>query len=185
MLVWICLAELGALSLWFSATAIVPMLSVQWMSPAANAWLSMAVTLGFVVGTAASTLFTLADALGARRLFAFAALLGAAANAGLLPLIDSLPLVLTCRFVTGLAAQFSTSVSELAPREYVGTALSLQTSIGFLLTLASTRLVPVMADAWGWASAFLFLAPGPFLGTLAMWALRRLPEAKQLALGRR
>jgi MFS family permease len=83
------------------------------------------------------------------------------------------------------SAQFSTSVSELAPREYVGTALSLQTSVGFLLTLVSTRLVPVTAEAWGWAFAFLFLAPGPFLGTLAMWTLRRLPESKNLALGRR
>jgi hypothetical protein len=33
--------------------------------------------------------------------------------------------------------------------------------------------------------AFAFLAPGPFLGALAMGALRRLPESAKLAQGRR
>jgi sugar phosphate permease len=83
------------------------------------------------------------------------------------------------------SAQFSASVTELAPPAYVGTALSLQTSLGFLLTLASTWLVPRAAEAWGWPWAFAFLAPGPFLGTLAMGRLRRLPESARLAGGRR
>jgi MFS family permease len=83
------------------------------------------------------------------------------------------------------SAQFSASVTELAPPAYVGTALSLQTSLGFLLTLASTWLVPRVAEAGGWAMAFVVLAPGPFLGVLAMGALRRLPESARLARGRR
>jgi MFS family permease len=83
------------------------------------------------------------------------------------------------------SAQFSASVTELAPPAYVGTALSLQTSLGFLLTLVSTWLVPRAAEAWGWAWAFAFLAPGPFLGTLAMAVLRQLPESARLAQGRR
>jgi MFS family permease len=393
MLGWICLAELGALSLWFSATAVIPTLQTSWMTASAKAWLSMAVTLGFVIGTAGSAALTLADTLGARRLFTLSAILGAVANAALWPLIDSFPAVIACRLVTGLAmagtyppamklaaswfvrdrglavgslvgaltlgaaaphlinylgglawsrvivttsvaslaaalvmvafvrdgphvtvrapfnpacigalvrrrgvvlanlgyfghmwelyamwswigvylseafaraglaaaprvgslataiviaaggvscvlagiagdrigrttttmlamigsgacaaligltfnrpgvlvavallwgftivadsAQFSAAVSELAPPEYVGTALSLQTCVGFLLTLVSIRLVPAIAETWGWASAFTFLAPGPILGTLAMAMLRRLPESRQLALGRR
>jgi sugar phosphate permease len=83
------------------------------------------------------------------------------------------------------SAQFSASVTELAPAAYVGTALSLQTSLGFLLTLVSTWLVPRAAEAWGWPPAFALLAPGPFLGTLAMGVLRRLPESRKLAQGRR
>ena len=67
----------------------------------------------------------------------------------------------------------------------MGTALSLQTSLGFLLTLVSTWLVPRAVEAWGWPWAFAFLAPGPFLGTLAMARLRRLPESARLAGGRR
>ena len=393
MLAWISLAELGALSLWFSATAVIPALRTGWLDDAAKAWLSMAVTLGFVVGTAVSAVLTLADWVGARRLFVVSSVVGAVANAALVPLIDSFAAVLVCRFVTGLAmagtyppgmklaaswfardrglavgtlvgaltfggalphlvnflgglawpvvilttsvaalagaaimatvvrdgphvqarspfdprclgalvrnrgvvlaslgyfghmwelyamwawiglyfieaftragvaaapslgslatavvigaggvscivaggvadrigrtattmiamvtsgasaavigftfgapaalvvvalvwgftivadsAQFSTAISELAPREYIGTALSLQTCVGFTLTLVSTRLVPVMAGEWGWAFAFAFLAPGPFLGTLAMWMLRRLPESEKLAHGRR
>ena len=83
------------------------------------------------------------------------------------------------------SAQFSASVTELAPPAYVGTALSLQTSLGFLLTLVSTWLVPRAVEAWGWPWAFAFLAPGPVLGTLAMARLRRLPESAKLAQGRR
>jgi sugar phosphate permease len=83
------------------------------------------------------------------------------------------------------SAQFSTAVSELAPPDYVGTALSLQTCLGFLLTLVSIRLFPIAVSAWGWPASFVFLAPGPLLGTLAMWKLRRLPESAALAQGRR
>ena len=393
MLAWICLAELGALSLWFSATAVLPSLHTHWMSSGARAWVSMAVTLGFVAGTVASAMLTLADYAGARRLFVISAAGGAVVNAGLLVTIDSWPFVVACRFLTGVAmagtyppgmklaaswfatdrglavgslvgaltlggalphlvnylgalawrpviiatslaalgaalvmatrvedgphvqshapfnpacvgallrsrgvvlanlgyfghmwelyamwtwigfylleafsragldaaprlgalvtaaviaagavgsllagfvadrigrtattmlamigsgtcavlvgfvfgrpgflvmvalvwgvtivadsAQFSTAVTELAPPGYVGTALSLQTSLGFLLTLVSTWLVPQFAGAWGWPWAFVFLAPGPFLGTLAMWTLRRLPDSLKLASGRR
>ena len=393
MLGWICLAELGALSLWFSATAVIPALHTSWMSTAARAWLSMAVTVGFVVGTVTSAVLTLADYVGARRLFVLSAVGGAVVNAALLLGIDSLPVVLTCRFLTGLAmagtyppgmklaaswfvrdrglavgslvgaltlgaaaphlvnfvgglvwqpvivatslaalgaaavmllrvrdgphlqarapfdptcvgalirsrsvvlanlgyfghmwelyamwtwiglylleafsraglataprlgalataaviavgglgcvaaglladrigrtattmlamvgsgtcaavigfvfdrplalvaialvwgltvvadsAQFSAAVTELAPPAYVGTALSLQTGVGFLLTLASVWLVPRAVEAWGWPLSFAILAPGPFLGTVAMGALRRLPEAVKLAHGLR
>ena len=393
MLAWISLAQLGALSLWFSATAVLPSLHTPWMSGAARAWISMAVTLGFVAGTVTSACLTLADYVGARRLFVVSAVGGALVNAVLLLTIDSLPLVLAVRVLTGVAmagtyppgmklaaswfatnrglavgslvgaltvgsalphlinylgglawrpvivttsiaalgaalvmatrvqdgphvvarasfnpksvghllrsrgvvlaslgyfghmwelyamwawigfyllaafsaaglpsaprwgavataavsatgaagallagvvadrigrttttmlamigsgscallvgfafgrpgllvvvalvwgltivadsAQFSAAVTELAPPDYVGTALSLQTSVGFLLTLVSTWFVPQMADVWGWRWAFAFLAPGPLLGTLAMWTLRRLPESVNLAGGRR
>ena len=393
MLAWISLAQLGALSLWFSATAVLPSLHTPWMSGAARAWISMAVTLGFVAGTVTSACLTLADYVGARRLFVVSAVGGALVNAVLLLTIDSLPLVLAVRVLTGVAmagtyppgmklaaswfatnrglavgslvgaltggsalphlinylgglawrpvivttsiaalgaalvmatrvqdgphvvarasfnpksvgqllrsrgvvlanlgyfghmwelyamwawigfyllaafsaaglpsaprwgalataaviatgaagsllagvvadrigrttttmlamigsgscallvgfafgrpgllvvvalvwgltivadsAQFSAAVTELAPPDYVGTALSLQTSVGFLLTLVSTWFVPQMADVWGWRWAFAFLAPGPLLGTLAMWTLRRLPESVSLAGGRR
>src|SRR5262245_39244719 len=101
MLLWICLAELGALSLWFSATAVIPSLRTAWMSPAAQAWLSMSVTLGFVAGTALSAVLTLADWIGARRLFALSATGAALANAALLIWIDSAPVVMASRALTG------------------------------------------------------------------------------------
>lgn len=82
------------------------------------------------------------------------------------------------------SAQFSACVSELCEPQYTGTALTLQTSMGFLLTLASIRLVPVVEGWVGWEWAFTFLAVGPALGILAMATLRASPAARRLAGGR-
>lgn len=83
------------------------------------------------------------------------------------------------------SAQFSAAVSELTDERYVGTALTLQTCLGFLLTLVSIRLVPVLAEAAGWRWVFLALTPGPALGVWSMNRLRRLPEAERMASGNR
>lgn len=83
------------------------------------------------------------------------------------------------------SAQFSTAVSELAPRDYVGTALTLQTSLGFLLTTITISLLPVAAACAGWRWVMGLLAIGPAFGVWAMIALRRRPEAARLAGGRR
>ena len=101
----------------------------------------------------------------------------------------SLPLLVPFLLVWGFAivadsAQFSAAVSELAEESYVGTALTLQTAMGFLLTTVSIQLVPVVVDLVGWRWAFAPLAVGPALGTLSMLALRRRPEAAHLAGGR-
>ena len=71
------------------------------------------------------------------------------------------------------SAQFSAAVSELAPREYVGTALTLQTSMGFLLTCATIYMLPLVAASIGWRWTMSVLAIGPALGIWAMLTLRR------------
>jgi MFS family permease len=78
-------------------------------------------------------------------------------------------------FVVADSAQFSTLVTEVAPRHAVGTALTLQTSLGFLLTIVTIVLVPRLAEAISWRWAFGILALGPALGILAM---RRLVTAR-------
>jgi MFS family permease len=83
------------------------------------------------------------------------------------------------------SAQFSTAVTELAPPAYVGTALTTQTCLGFALTMASIWLIPPVVTWVGWRWGFAVLAIGPALGVLAMARLRRLPEARQMAGGRR
>jgi MFS family permease len=83
------------------------------------------------------------------------------------------------------SAQFSTCVTELADSRYIGTALTLQTCIGFLLTVISIKIISIVVAKIGWQYAFILLAPGPFLGTLAMLRLRKLPEAIQIAQGKR
>jgi MFS family permease len=89
----------------------------------------------------------------------------------------SLPVLLLFAIVWGFSvvadsAQFSALVSEYSPRTHVGTALTLQTCAGFLLTMVSMRLVPVFAASYGWQWAFALLIPGPFLGAMAMNRLR-------------
>ena len=83
------------------------------------------------------------------------------------------------------SAQFSAGVSELAPPERTGTVLTLQTSLGFLLTLVTIRLVPTLERVLTWRWAFAFLAAGPAVGIWAMLRLRRLPAASRMASGRR
>jgi MFS family permease len=83
------------------------------------------------------------------------------------------------------SAQFSAAVTELAEPRYAGSALTLQLALGFALTIASIRLVPLTADAIGWRYGLLPLAIGPLAGTAAMLRLRALPAARRLAGGRR
>ena len=83
------------------------------------------------------------------------------------------------------SAQFSTAISELVEPERVGSALALQTALGFLLTAASIQLLPPVQAIAGWALAFTVLAVGPAFGTLAMLRLRLRPEAFKLANGHR
>jgi len=66
------------------------------------------------------------------------------------------------------SAQFSAIVTEHTERGHVGTALTVQTCLGFLLTLVTIRLVPVVAESVGWRWAFLLLTPGPVTGILAL-----------------
>src|SRR5262249_21330430 len=83
------------------------------------------------------------------------------------------------------SAQFSACISELCDPAYTATALAIQTSIGFLLTMVTIRLLPLASARAGWGAAFLLLAPGPVLGAGAMAALRRSPGAGRIAGGRR
>jgi MFS family permease len=83
------------------------------------------------------------------------------------------------------SAQFSACVTELSDPTYMGTALTLQTCIGFLLTTITIELVPILVARVGWGWAFAALAPGPAFGVYSMLRLRALPEAAKIALGKR
>ncbi|MEX2047696.1 MAG: MFS transporter, partial [Chloroflexota bacterium] len=98
-------------------------------------------------------------------------------------------IVLAIGLVWGIAvvadsAQFSTMLTEVADQAYVGTTLTFQLAAGFTLSVATIWLVPVLRDAFGWWAAFAALAPGPFLGVMAMLALKGRPEAAKIAGGR-
>ncbi len=83
------------------------------------------------------------------------------------------------------SAQFSAAVSELADSHYVGTALQVQTSLGFLLTLVTLQLTPMLIERVGHEWAYLLLVPGPIFGIISMLRLKGLPDAEQMAGGNR
>lgn len=132
----------------------------------------------------------LADQLGRTRVTTWSmAVSGTCAlGAGLLfghPLLLTIVCLVWGFAVVADSAQFSAAVSELGDPQYVGTALTVQTSLGFLLTLGSLRLVPPAVEHLGWSWAFAMLALGPAFGIWSMQALRRLPEAARMASGNR
>ncbi|MCZ6567095.1 MAG: MFS transporter [Actinobacteria bacterium] len=133
---------------------------------------------------------SLADRLGRTRV-AGGAMVVSGTCAALTPLVfGTAPwVVLPFMLVWGLtvvadSAQFSTMVVETAEDAVRGTALTLQTAVGFLLTLVTIRWVPAIAESVGWQWAFPILAIGPALGVVAMVRLARSPQARQLAGGR-
>lgn len=97
-----------------------------------------------------------------------------------------LPLLVVVSLVWGVAivadsAQFSAAVTEFAHRDFVGTAVTVQTALGFLLTMVTIRLVPHWSVAWGWRYAYMPLAAGPALGILCMWRLRSMERERRAA----
>jgi len=120
----------------------------------------------------------IADRIGHARLVTIAmlasgscALLAAGAFGG--PFLLTAGLAWTWGFwVIADSAQFSTLVTRSVPSHAVGTALTLQTSLGFLLTMASIQLVPIVAQRIGWPVAAAMLALGPTAGIMAIRALR-------------
>ncbi len=71
------------------------------------------------------------------------------------------------------SAQFSALVSEHAPRDHVGTALTIQVCLGFLLTMVTIEMLPWLAGYVSWRYASLLLVPGPLLGAWAMFRMQR------------
>ncbi len=102
MLVLLAVAELLGMALWFTGSAVGPTLAAQWsLSTSAVAWLTTAVQVGFVCGTAISALLNLADVMPSRALFTMAAVAGAMAN---------LPLAFTGSYALALASRFLAGV---------------------------------------------------------------------------
>jgi MFS family permease len=179
MLVLLSLAELLGMSLWFAAAAVSPQLRERWHLDAIRVgWLTAAVQLGFVAGTACAALLNLADVIPARPYFAGAALLGALANAALVA-VPGFGLALASRFLTGffLAGVYPPAMKMIATwfRSYRGLAIG--TVVGALtigkatpylvhaLEGAGVRLVVLIASAGALVAALLVATlyrDGPF-----------------------
>ena len=104
----------------------------------------------------------------------------------------AIPLIVLVALVWGVSviadsAQFSSAVSELAPPGTAGSALSLQTALGFTLTSVTILGVGLLdtQSADGWRVAWILLALGPMVGIVAMARLRGRPDAMKMASGHR
>ncbi|MDK1046323.1 MAG: hypothetical protein QGM45_11645, partial [Anaerolineales bacterium] len=72
------MATLLSMSVWFSASAVVPQLTQVWrLNDSGRAWLTMSVQIGFVVGAFGSALLGLADRLPSRWMMSISAGLAA------------------------------------------------------------------------------------------------------------
>src|SRR5262249_15456164 len=103
MMLLISLAELLAMAVWFSASAVVPALTTAWsLDESGRAWLTLSVQIGFVVGTFGSAWLNLADRIPPRRFFTVSAVLAGVATALIPVLANDLRVALILRFLTGM-----------------------------------------------------------------------------------
>lgn len=86
-----------------------------------------------------------------------------------LPLALSLVvLVLWGASIIADSGVFSAALSETVDQRYIGTALTVQMAVGYLVTVVSIQIVAAVGETWGWQSALLILAIGPLIGASAM-----------------
>jgi len=174
--------ELYAMWTWIAAFAATSLSTAAPVSLGGRSGVPLGSLVAFIAIASGSVGCVLAgfwaDSWGKAQVAA-AAMLASAACAALSPLTFGAPfpalLILAIAWgftIVADSAQFSALVAEHSPRTLVGTSLTLQTCAGFLLTMISMRLVPQISAAAGWKWAFVFLAPGPLLGVLAMRRLK-------------
>ena len=100
-----------------------------------------------------------------------AAVLAALAYAGPIWLLIIIVLIWGA-FVIADSAQFSALVADFAPPEATGALLTLQTALGFALTVVTVQITPWIASLIGWPGLFILLALGPAFGVVVMSGLR-------------
>jgi MFS family permease len=134
-------------------------------------WAFAVIAAGFL-GCAGGGLASLR--IGSARV-AFAQLAASGACCVLSPLAFHAPtpvylafLVLWGIVVVGDSPQFSALNAQNAPRERVGSALTIANCLGFAITIGSIQLLGALAGAASPALLFLALAPGPVLGLIAL-----------------
>ena len=81
--------------------------------------------------------------------------------------------------------QYSAMITELVEESLVGTALTIQTAIGFTVSLITIFLVPLIETLYGWGNSLLILVLGPITGIIAMLLLRKHPESIKIANGKK
>lgn len=187
----LAVAEFLGMSLWFAPNAVAAELQLRWgLSPTELGWLTAAVQVGFVAGTAVSALLNLADLLPSRRFFAICALLAALVNAALL-VIPGYPLALVARFGTGffLAGVYPPAMKMVATWFQSGRGLAIGTLIA---SLTIGKALPYLVRAFdaGFHAVLIVASAGAVVGAMLVlafyqdgpWPFPRRPFSWSLAL---
>jgi MFS family permease len=173
------LAEIAGMSLWFMSAAILPDLTREFdISEFAQAALSSAVQIGFVVGAVTSALLGLADRIDPRRFFAFSAITAAVFNASLLVFEPGGAITIFARFATGalLAGVYPVGMKIAVGWGQKDRGLLVGTLVGALtFGSAAPHLLALLGGAdWRWSLSVasiaaaaggvlcLFVGLGPF-----------------------
>ncbi|MHA2036058.1 MAG: MFS transporter [Promethearchaeota archaeon] len=81
--------------------------------------------------------------------------------------------------------QYSAMISELSDPAYIGTALAIQTAVGFAIANITIWLLPLIVELIGWTFGFTFLVLGPIFGIISLIKLRKEPDSERIALGKK
>ena len=144
------LAELLALGLWFSASAVLPALRREWaLGDGGSAGLTIAVQAGFIAGTLLAALGNLPDVWSPRALMTASIALGVAANTSLALWVESLGPALALRFLTGvsMAGAYPPAMKLMATWFREGRGLAIGILIGALTVGSATpHLIRAVTD---------------------------------------
>jgi len=185
-LVYLSIGQLLAFSLWFSASAVLSTLAREWkLGDASSAALTIAVQVGFIVGTLASALANLPDVWSPRLLMVWSSVLGAVANGAVALWVDSLGPALALRFVTGvaMAGVYPPAMKIMATWFREGRGLAIGILIGALTVGSATpHLIRGITDL-AWRPVLLVASALALVAALVVWALvaegpNRFPSAR-------
>jgi len=170
-LAWLSVATLLGMTTWFSGTAVVRILRVEWqLSSGQAAWLTIAVQVGFVTGSLVVALTNLLDITAPRRVLIVSGIAAAACNAAFALSASPAP-AFVLRFLTGvcLAGVYPTGLKLMATwfREQRGTALGIMVG-----ALAIGSASPHLLNGLGglpWRAVVLGTSVCSAFGSLIAW----------------
>lgn len=173
-------AVLLSLMTWFSATAVLPDLTlVHDLTAGQAAWLTNAVQLGFAVGALSASVLAVADIWPLTRYMAASALLACLAN--LLLLVDmGATGAIAARFVTGvaLAGVYPPAMKFIATWFKSGRGFAMGAMVGALtLGSAMPHFVRGTGGAFSWEGVVLVCSLGSAVAAVLFgWVLREGPH---------
>ena len=157
----------------------------------ATFFFSLGTFLGFISGTLGNALGgILADRIGRTKFNIIMLILSGSCSIIIGFFLDNLTLALLTAIVWSTtivpdSPQYSVMITELTDQNYVGTALTVQTSIGFGISLISIELLPNFVNLDSWVFAFTFLSFGPLIGIISLIKLRKEPDSIKLGQGKK